>query len=808
MADVTFRINTESTKALNDFSKLTLSQQKMDLETKKLNNSLQRQSQLIEKNGKNVAKGGSSGPSLTSYVPGGGGAEQFKQTLGALGITGLAGAVISLKNAIDANTQAVLDRAKEQRELSRKIGPTDYFQGKDPRFQGEYQANRNKIAQTTATPLEEIDKLNSSFSAIVTSAEDLNNVISSIAIASKLNLGSMEELIALEQKNIADGGAAGNAVADLTKLNYNTNGAAQVKTILDEIALFKNQNMGFALGTSLIKNDAVNAEDNMKLLAAFQEKGSNENLRSYMRVDENVEGDEMFDKFFKFITAKSEKLGMSKEVVIDNIVKQGDLDSDTGDALKAVIKDVNGLNEYLVDFSASTSTSQKSLESMIKTLDELRKSNISFDQSFKEDQVKVDAEIKNASTGPTVESEAFNKQMALNQKAIEKGMDTVLSKDTNGMVKDNWWNRTMLADEKIPFVTNAANYQKELKKENSEISDRFDKGTNSKWDYVQYGWNTMQQYNPMSGGFGSAERAQEQFDKSPFLKDLLSVGANDIPIVGGAVTYGQTGKLLPGKYDTKDEQGNMIKEFSLGGLGQAGLDLASMGVGGFFGKRAGNKATLEAIKELRKQKKVLRATNEVVGAVKPEKYERSITSAFDDFLNPKEVLPGTYSQIDNLGYDDAVKISEKLKKVNEKSTIYTNSLRTSVPYTSKIPFTDGGLTAHQLQGMSKGTMNGAIGSHIVNEAFPAFSPIPSDTESMVKSSYDTGSRDKIEIYSPKEDLVSVDNGIKELGSKLDALIQINKDINKIQTDSLDTQKKIKDNTFNATQKPFMRNSIK
>jgi len=790
VADVKFTVTTESTKALNDFSKLTIAQQKMDLETKKLNNSLQRQSQQFAKSGKSAAKAGSS-PSLTSYVPGGGGAEQFKQTLGALGITGLAGAVLSLKNAIDANTQAALDRAKDQRDLSRKIGPTDFFQGKDPRFQGEFQKNRNTLAQDTGTPLEEIDKLNSSFSAIVTSAEDLNNVIQSIAIASKLNLGSMEELIRLEQNNISKGGAAGNAVSDLTTLNTLTNGAAQVKDILDEISSFKNQNTGFAVGAKLIKSDAYNAESNMKLLSAFQEKGSNANLRSYMRIGEEVEGDEMFAKFSKFIDSKASKLGMSKETVVDSIVKQGDLDAATGDALKTMLTDIDSLNYYLDGFTKSTNTSQTALKSIIKTFEELKNSNVTFKQAFEEDQSKVDAEIKNASTGPTLQSEAFTKQQKLNEKAITKGMDTVLSKDTNGLVKDSLWNRLMLADEKVPFVTNATAWREGAK-------ERLDKNY-LKVGKEEYGFLDAAELVKDEIGMvltKPSAMASKGLDKVPWLKEMLSFGANDIPLVGGAVTYGQTGKILPGKYKTKDEQGNIVESFSLGGLGQLGLDVASLGVGGVLGKRVGNNAAKKALtKSSNLNKSVSGATDIMQANVKSNWLQGQFSGEFGSFLQ-KEFATTVDDKITKL-----TKVAQDVTKQTDK---YIEKINTPVPFTR-------GLNMHQTVGVGSGIVGGSGLSHIGNETFASYAPIRSDTEAFVNNSIKSGSRNNIDVYQPGDWIgpgADEQNKLDKLNASLDLLVDLTKQNVVVNTTIADENKKIKEQLFNNNKKPFIRNSVR
>jgi len=226
-------------------TKIATTQDKIATSTRKANQELERQEKAFKRTGSAGAKmasakgGAPQGPNLTPYIPGGGGAEQLKQALGALGITGVAGAILSLKNSIDANTQATLDRAKEQREISKKIAPnTFYSAGSSDSERKAFETKRNIIAQTTATPLEDVDKLHSSFVGIIKNSEDLSNVINNIAIASKLNLGSMEELIALEQKNISSGGIGGGSIADLSKMMQMTGGASQSKDIVDEIAGF------------------------------------------------------------------------------------------------------------------------------------------------------------------------------------------------------------------------------------------------------------------------------------------------------------------------------------------------------------------------------------------------------------------------------------------------------------------------------------------------------------------------------------------------------------------------------------------
>jgi len=810
MADVTFRINTESTKALNDFSKLTLAQQKMDIETKKLNNSLQRQSQQFEKNGKFANKGGApGGPNLTPYIPGGGAPEQFKNALGALGISGLAGAVISLKNAIDTNTKSMLDKAKKEQEAAKKLAPSALYQGKDPRFQGEYQQVRNSIAQQTATPLEDIDKLNSSFSAIVESADDLKNVISSVAIGSKLNLGSIDELTKLEQKNISEGGVAGGAVFDLNQMNSFTNGASQVKEVLDEIALFKNQNMGFALGTNLIKTDAVNAEENLKLLASFQEKGSNENLRSYMRIGDDVEGDAMFEKFFSFVNKKSTKLGMSKDEVVDNIVKQGDLDQGTGDALKAVMSDMQGFNTYLREFTVNSNSSQDSLKGMIRTLDELKDANVSFKDAFEADKRLVDAEIIKTSPDKSVNSTKFNDQLSLTERARKSGLYSQLVNE-EGVVDDTVMNRTTIYNEEnkgIPFVTNAAKYQKELREEKAQISERMDKGTESLGDYFQYGYNSLQQINPMSGGFGSAERAQKQFDEGPqWVKDLFTVGMEDIPVFGAAMTYKQSGgKLLPGMYDSLDATGGQQSSFSLGALGHLGLDVATLGGGGLIGKRVG--ATLGKNKAL----------NNLVGdiiEIQDKFLKESIETALKNATEAIAKQPGISKSLaeslvksasrTELGLtDDALAASAKfIRDETIEKTLSPKGMEQVEAYLKKS--IEGGVKT----GRTTGIVGGEIVRNSIQSYYSEEEPARTQGGNQVYNSFENNSRDKIEIYSPKEDLKSVDGGIKELGTKLDAILEINKSLAKLQTDALDTQNKIKDNTFNANQKPFMRNSIK
>ena len=787
MADVKFIVSTDSSKALNDFAKLTTAQQKMDLETKKLNSSLTKLNTNIDKTGKASAKAASSGsaPSITPYIPGGGLAEQLKQGLGALGITGFAGAALGLVRALDANTQAVLDRAKEQRELSRKVGPSEFFQNKDPRFQGEYGNFRNRIAQQTATPLEDIDKLNTSFSAIVTSAEDLNNIITSIAIASKLNLASMDELIALEQKNIANGGVAGNAVSDLTKLNTITNGAAQVKTLLDEIGQFKNQNTGFALGASLVKTDAANAEENLKLLAAFQEKGSNTNLRSYMRVGNDVEGDEFLNKFTEFVSEKSGKLGMSKDSVIDAIVKQGDLDAATGDAFKTMMKDVDSLSGYINEFSSNASSSKTALEGMIDTLNKLKDSNLSFKQSFYEDQSKVEKEIKNSSTKGTVETDAFQKQMELNQVAINKNMANVLSKDENGMVKDNMWNRILLADEKVPFIEGPAEWREGAKKRLEENYLKSGKGELGFLDAAELVKDEI--------GMGltkPAEMISKQLEKAPWLKEMLSVGADDIPILGGLFTYGKTGKILPGYYKQENANGEVEERFSLGGLGQLAVDLGTWGAGGFIGKKLGIGAGTKAVNQ---------STKTLLKSELDNQYAKFAEETFKR-TGVKSIIPKNQQLVPN-------ELAKQFSNTAQKEVEALEKALQPADGTAYKLF-DNVKNKHIIDRTIIGSLAGGGSSHIINEGFPTQGPFESNTERMVRESYSNGSRDVIDVYSPKEDLQSVDGGIKQLSMKVEDLVNINKSLLQLQAEQLEAQKKIKDNTFNAAQKPFYRNQVK
>jgi len=810
MADVTFRINTESTKALNDFSKLTLAQQKMDIETKKLNNSLQRQSQQFEKNGKFANKGGApGGPNLTPYIPGGGAPEQFKNALGALGISGLAGAVISLKNAIDTNTKSMLDKAKKEQEAAKKLAPSALYQGKDPRFQGEYQQVRNSIAQQTATPLEDIDKLNSSFSAIVESADDLKNVISSVAIGSKLNLGSIDELTKLEQKNISEGGVAGGAVFDLNQMNSFTNGASQVKEVLDEIALFKNQNMGFALGTNLIKTDAVNAEENLKLLASFQEKGSNENLRSYMRIGDDVEGDAMFEKFFSFVNKKSTKLGMSKDEVVDNIVKQGDLDQGTGDALKAVMSDMQGFNTYLREFTVNSNSSQDSLKGMIRTLDELKDANVSFKDAFEADKRLVDAEIIKTSPDKSVNSTKFNDQLSLTERARKSGLYSQLVNE-EGVVDDTVMNRTTIYNEEnkgIPFVTNAAKYQKELREEKAQISERMDKGTESLGDYFQYGYNSLQQINPMSGGFGSAERAQKQFDEGPqWVKDLFTVGMEDIPVFGAAMTYKQSGgKLLPGMYDSLDATGGQQSSFSLGALGHLGLDVATLGGGGIVGKRLGASSGLK--KSIGKVLGDLdKVTNKELGRISEEAVESAIESLVKQGASKDEAFDAVMSMTNSqLGLTDEV--VDMVKKVIRDDVVE----QTLDPkYMEKVisPFLEKGISNGAKTGRATGIVGGEIVRNSIQSYYSEEEPARTQGGNQVYNSFENNSRDNIDVSIPKQITEPITTETKISNTKLDQLIELQKQNLVVNTTALEENKKIKEQLFNLNQKPFIRNSVR
>jgi hypothetical protein len=816
MADIQFKIQTDSNEAQKELTKIATTQDKIATSTRKANQELERQEKAFKRTGSAgakmaTAKGGApQGPNLTPYIPGGGGAEQLKQAMGALGITGVAGAILSLKNAIDANTQATLDRAKEQREISKKIAPnTFYSSGASESERKAFEQRRNVIAQTTATPLEDVDKLHSSFVGIIKNAEDLGNVINNIAIASKLNLGSMEELIALEQKNISSGGIGGGSIADLSKMMQMTGGASQSKDIVDEIAGFKDQAMAFALGTSLIKKDAINAETGMQALQGFQAEGSNTNLRRYMGVGDEVAGKDMLTKFFSFVNERASKKGMTSNEVIDKVVGRGDLDKETGDALKLISDDFSNFNKYLTEFSTNTNNSTDSLKEMISTLENVKKSNVSFSQSFNADQIKVEAEIKNASSGPTVESEAYKAQLELNKKAVLKGMDSRLTKDEGGIVKDNLWNNMLLADKKIPFVTNAASYQKELRSEKSALSDKFAAGTGTAADYLQYGYNTMQQINPLTGGSlanpwtgkSGAEGIEEGLNAGPkWIKDLLSVDASDIPFFGGAVTYGRTGRLTPGKYKTKDEQGNMTEEFTLGGFGQLGLDIGSAGIGSFFGKKAGAKAATKIIGQGDAAKKLILNMAEDLGNKTKEQWLKGDFA--DDAIGFGEFLKNSFSKT----------ADEKILKLNKTAEGITKTVDDSIEAFTKtpVPFTHipylqkGNMTVAETIGATKGGLSVNRGATAINNLYNStVPPYQSDTESFIKNSYETGSRDVIQVQTVNENKMVEIN--QSQAQSLNTIIEINKSLldamNKTNTVMQTIQQQ------NVQQKPYNRNKI-
>jgi len=813
MSDIVFKVVTKADEAQKDLAKIAQTQDKIATSTKKANQEMERQDRNFRKAAStntrfpNQKGGQPQGPNLTPYIPGGGGAEQLKQALGALGITGVAGAILSLKNSIDANTQATLDRAKEQREISKKIAPnTFYSAGSSDSERKSFEKTRNIIAQTTATPLEDVDKLHSSFVGIIKNSEDLSNVINNIAIASKLNLGSMEELIALEQKNISSGGIGGGSIADLSKMMQMTGGASQSKDIVDEIAGFKDQAMAFALGTSLIKKDAINAEAGMQALQGFQSEGSNENLRRYMGVGDEVAGKDMLTKFFSFVNERASKKGMTSNEVIDKVVARGDLEKETGDALKLISDDFSNFNKYLNEFSTNTNNSTDSLKEMMSTLENVKKSNVSFSQSFEADRIKVEAEIKNASSGPTIESEAYKAQLALNEKAVLKGMDSRLTKDEGGIVKDDIWNNILLADKKIPFVTNAASYQRDLRSEKEEMSSRFASGTNSNFDYLRYGYNTMQQMNPISGGSlanpwtgkSGAEAIEEGLNAGPkWVKDLLSVGPADIPIFGAAVTHGQTGKLIPGYYKTKDEQGNPTEQFTLGGLGQLGLDVASFGIGSFVGKKSGAKVAKGVIAQGENLKKSLSGAIDVLeSTIKSNNRITDVGDAagFGKFL--KEAFDAdTLSQI------------EKLKTASGKATNIVDDkvnafTKTPVPYT-RIPILQKeGMSVAETIGATKTGFYTNRGATAVNNLNNTFSPpYQSDTESFIKNSYETGSRDIIQVQTVNENKIVEIN--QSQAQSLNTIIEINKSLLEAMNKTNAVMQTIQQQ--NVQQKPYNRN---
>jgi len=797
MADIQFKIAVESDQAQKDLAKIAQTEEKISTSTRKATKDIERQEKALKglgSAGNKVSSAGSKGgqpqgPNLTPYIPGGGVAEQFKQAMGSiLGVSGIAGGFLALKNAIDANTKAQLDKATTQQEAAKKAAPNMFFANQDARFQGQYQKDiRNKVGLETATPLEDIDKINNSFSAIVSSADDLNNVLRSVAIANKLNLASIEELTALEQKNIANGGSAGSSIVDFTKMLKLTGGAQQSKDILDEITGFKNQAMAFAMGTSLVKKDASSAEDNMKALQKFQDEGSNTNLRKYMGVNEKVSGTEMFDKFFKFVGERATKKGVSSEEIIDRIVKQGDLDTATGDALKAINGDFENLSKYLKDFSTNAESSTSALQEMKSTLEAVKKSNVSFRDSFIASQHEIDAEIIKSSSDITPESLAFKNQEDLGNRARKSGLYTQLVND-KGIVEDNLTNRMLVYNEEnkgVPFIEGPAKWRK-------EASARVDKNIE---DLKGKSYGDVLKASPelFKDLFGMAitkpsEMANNWLQKHETIKDMATIGLEDIPFAGAYVTHKQTGgKFFPGFYNSQDESGNLKENFTIGSLGQLGLDLATVGTGGFLGRKAGAKGGKEAVTKI---------LEEGVDKYSKEMVEKTLRKSFDEIsektgnkamkfedlkIDPikRKALETTAKQEvgKNLGIETDWFKNQAGKKLTKEFQ------KTAVPY------------------IFKGSGAGQVIKSGITGAFDPKERVRTEGTQQVYDSYNTPNGRDITIYGKESIKIQNDQKVS-----LDVIASINKSLLDLQTRNNALLQEIKNQ--NIQQKPYNRNLSK
>lgn len=717
MADVDIRFRAETTQAARAIETVARAQDKLEVSTRRATDQMIRQQKI--KGPMAPSAGKPSAPNITPYLPGGGLAEQFKGILGALGITGIGAGLAAIARSIDENNRILLDIAKKQQDTAKKLAPNAFF-NKNVFPQEDYSKIRNTISIATATPLEEIDKIINNFSAITDDAVTLEQITKSVALAQKLNIASQEELLKLEQASIGSGKAPGAAIADLVDLVMANDNAAQIKDLVDEIAEFKDTDFAAGIANVLLKQNAATAEKNMQALLEFQKEGSVENIRKRLGIDDSLSGGAFLGKFFEELKNISSDIGISQHDTLDRMVERGDMSPEVSDALSSLIKDPS-INESLSYFSNNVNNAADALTAISGIIDEIRRTNQSFNSAWEADQGVIRGQVKESSPESTPANEAFKRQADLTERAIKAGLGPRLIDPETDKVADTLWNRFLIYNKEergIPFVDNLAEYQEELAVNIEDLGKKIEKGEAGVLDYAKYYMSLGQSYNPMAGGMGLAKKSKEQWDAAPeFLRELFSIDASNIPILGAGVTYGETGRWMPGKYTTQDAEGNLQEEFTTGALGQLGLDAILGGIGGALGKKAGASASKEVIKQADSLVKSVEGAAQIREALIKSAWRKSSAEGM-------EGVQKQFNELLNKSFDDAILKSVEMDPLINASKKVGEAAAKNVEEINKVVVEKWGvgLSKNELWGAVSGAGVGGTASGTINTIINSRNP--------------------------------------------------------------------------------------
>jgi hypothetical protein len=590
MADLNSKYNINTQEAVKNTATLSKSIDKVEASAKKSAAAIDKMNKAASSGGGgggrypngHPGRGGGSINGVAGFVPGGASAQsQFRNIFRAIGIAGLGTVMKQLNDAVDANTKALLDKAKSQQDQSKIIALTD-SQLKSNKVivdelnkrnknlkSGEkattYENLRNELAFETATKVEDINSIFKSISENVRNFEELSNLTKEITSAAKLGVADIATLVDAEQKALAiKGQTPGSSTKSMGLLADDFKNVYM--NIIDEIQGSKDIGMG--TGIAKFYGDTkgeYKIEESMQKLNALMEENSLQGLRKYGGKQlEGKSGPEFLDALVQFTNERAKDIGITGEQTIDRYVERGDMSKEEADVFKEIYKNFDEFKNYLntfdvkVDFGISSKKFQEQLET-------IKQSNVAFSQSIEQDRLKVGEDIIKSDPGVTNESKAQLEQDDFTKSMIEKGYGRLKNPET-GQIEKGFLTKF------LNIVSSTLGNSTKTGQTMTMAQDSIDKTINEMSTIPKY----ISKFIMNSPMFNIAQNA---FD----------TGLKDLPFASSVANFNKTGKLSNDTVETTDSFGNKKQEFVLGAGWSALIDAVGLLAGGLKGSSESKK---------------------------------------------------------------------------------------------------------------------------------------------------------------------------------------------------------------------------
>lgn len=606
MADLNSKYNINTQEAVKNTATLSKTIDKVEVSAKKSAAAIDRMNKAASSGGGgggrypngHPGRGGGSINGVAGFVPGGASAQsQFRNIFRAIGIAGLGTVMKQLNDAVDANTKALLDKAKSQQDQSKIIALTD-SQLKSNKVivdelnkrnknlkEGEkattYENLRNELAFETATKVEDINSIFKSISDNVRNFEELSNLTKEITSAAKIGVADIATLVDAEQKALAikgqTPGASTKSMGILAEDFKNV-----YMNIIDEIQGSKDIGMG--TGIAKFYGDTkgeYKIEESMQKLNALMEENSLKGLRKYGGKQlEGKSGPEFLDALVQFTNERAKDIGITGEQTIDRYVERGDMSKEEADVFKEIYKNFDEFKNYLntfdvkVDFGVSSKKFQEQLEI-------IKQSNVAFSQSIEQDRLKVGEDIIKSDTGVTKESKAQIEQDDFTKAMIEKGYGRLKNPET-GQIEQR-------------FLTKFLNIVSSTLGNSTETGQILTMGQEKIDETVNKKINEMSFF---------PKWISKIIMNAPMLniaRKTLDTGLKDLPFTSSIANFNKTGKLSNDMVESTDSFGNKKEEFVLGAGWSALIDAVGLGFGGWKGSSESKKVVDDIAALLLKQ---------------------------------------------------------------------------------------------------------------------------------------------------------------------------------------------------------------